>query len=371
MPGVKVWINDKLVDNGEARISVFDRGFMFGDGLFETMRSYDGAVFRMREHLERLFGGLTVMKIKCPYDRKYLEDAVYKCLEANGLKESNVRLTVTRGASLTGSFSHADLKPNVVIITRQLELPKRAYERGVAATIAAIRQNDQSPVARLKTLNFLPYIIARMNAKEAGFDDAILLNTRGHVAEGTTANIFMVKHGHLMTPSLDCGILPGVTRGAVLAVAAAGGIKVKEGHFSQRDLTAADEVFLTNSVIELLPVVRIAKGKIGKGEPGELTKRLHGMYREEVARQTREGRKAMPAGGQRPQRHAHQPYRNERRRRFERQQQQEKFRQEERKAAKPQAEGEAPGRTESIQEAKRGRWPSFSILRNRKPKERL
>lgn len=372
MPGLKVWINGKFAENGEAQISVFDRGFMYGDGLFETMRSYDGAVFRIREHLDRLFSGLSVMKIKCPHDRKYLEDAVYGCLEANGLKEANIRLTVTRGASLTGSFSRADLKPNVVIITRHLELPTRAYEKGLAATIASIRQNDQSPVTGLKTLNFLTYILARTDAKEAGFDDAILLNTRGHVAEGTTANIFMVKHRQIMTPSLDCGILPGVTRGAVLAVAAAGGIKVKEGHFSERDLMGADEVFLTNSVIELLPVVRIGKRRIGKGEPGELTKRLHGMYREEVERQTREGRKAQPAGGQRPQRQPQHDQRHERRRRFERHQRHERPRQEERKAAtQPKDEGAAPGRAESIQEAKRGRWPSFSVLRNRKPKERL
>ena len=371
MSGLKVWINDKFVDGSEAKISIFDRGFMYGDGLFETMRSYEGAVFRMREHLDRLFDGLAIMKIKCPHDRKYLEDAVYKCLEANGLKESNIRITITRGESLTGSFSRADLKPNIAIITRQLELPKRAYERGLAVTIAALRQNDQSPVARLKTLNFLHYILARADAKEAGFDDAILLNTRGNVAEGTTANVFMVKHRNLMTPSLDCGILPGITRGVVLAVAAASGIKVKEGHFSQRDLTGADEVFLTNSVIELLPVVRIGKSRIGKGEPGELTKRIHGLYREEVARQTREGRKAPPAGGQRPQRPAQQHYRHERRRRFEGQQRHEKVRQEEHKAARPQAEGETSRSTEHIQEAKRGRWPSFSILRNRKPKERL
>lgn len=282
----KVWINKKLVYTDRARISIFDRGFMYGDGVFETMRSYSGTVFKIDDHLARLERSLKIVMIKPPYLKSYLRKEIYKLIDANALKDAYIRLTVTRGEGRFGIEHKEILKPNVVIIAKEFHsYPEWMYKKGISACIVDIRQNDLSRLSSIKSLNFMGNILARFEAKEKGCDEAILLNTLGFVAEAVTSNLFAVKRGALLTPSIECGILPGVTRGAILKIAKDLNIKVKEKEISRKELLASDEAFLTNSLVEVLPVTRIDKRVIGSGSPGEITKMLRSTYQKEALRE--------------------------------------------------------------------------------------
>jgi branched-chain amino acid aminotransferase len=288
MSDLKVWINDKFVDTKYATVSVFDRGFLFGDGLFETMRSYGGRVFRMRDHMDRLFRSFRVMRMKLPYSVQYLEDTVYATLAINKLKDAYIRLTVTRGAGKFGLAVKEEFNPNVVIAAREFtESPEHVYSRGISAGIVNIRQNELSPVCGVKSLNFLNYILARFEAKDGGFEDAIIKNTKGYIAEGATSNVFIVTGKELITPSVESGILPGITRKVVIEVARQSRIRVREEFISERELLDADEVFLTNSLVELMPVVRIGGRRIGRGHPGHVTASLRSAYKKQVVKETR------------------------------------------------------------------------------------
>lgn len=269
----KIWISGKLCNIEDAKVSVRDRGFLYGDGVFETMRSYIGAVFKIERHLSRLFKSLKVLKIRSPYSKEAVERAIYKTLEANDLKNAYIRLTITRG----------DTNPAVVIIVREFEgYPAAMYRNGVTVKIASTRQNEYSPLAGIKSLNFLNYVISKEEARIDGYDDAILLNTKGDIAEGATSNLFMVKRGELITPAISCGILPGITRSVIIEMAGRMKIKVRETRISPKELLSADEVFLTNSLAEVLPVIKIDTKRIGGGRPGDLTKLLHISYQKEV-----------------------------------------------------------------------------------------
>lgn len=283
----KIWINGRLCNRKEAKVSVFDRGFLYGDGVFETMRSYAGAVFMLTRRLERLFNALGFLKIRPPYSRTDLEKAIYRTLSANGLKNAYVRITVTRGEGGFGINCPEESIPNTVIAARLfVGYPPGTYSRGIKMKIVAMRQNEFSPVSNFKTLNFLNYILARAYAKNDGFDEAILSNTNGYIAEAATSNIFLVKKGRLITPSLSCGILPGITRGVILKIAGRLRIKVKEKEVSRRELLNSDEVFLTNSLAEVLPVIKIDSKIIGDGAPGETTKLLRISYQRQVIEET-------------------------------------------------------------------------------------
>lgn len=264
-------------------VSVFDRGFLYGDGLFETMRSYGGRIFKLDEHLSRLFRSSKVLKIKMPYSKKELKRAVHRDLKAARIKDAYIRLTLTRGEG-TFNFKHdSRMKPNVVVTVKEFKgYPDIFYFRGISAKISDIRQNEYSPLSGIKSLNFLDHIIARMRAQDEGFYEAILTNTKGHVAEAATSNIFLVKRGMLLTPSLDSGILPGITRRAVIRIARKLGIRVAEKAITQKELAGADEIFLTNSLGEIFPVVRVGKIAIGNGLPGEMTKLLHAHYKKVI-----------------------------------------------------------------------------------------
>lgn len=275
MKNWQVWINGRLQDAGEAKVSVNDRGFLYGDGVFETMRSYAGVVFKIDRHLNRLFKSLEILKIRQSYSKTEFKKAVYRTLGANGLKNAYIRLTITRG----------DASPTAVIVVREFEgYPATIYRSGITATIANTRQNEYSPLAGIKSLNFLNYIISKEEAKTGGFDDAILINTKGDIAEGSTSNVFMVKKNELITPSISCGILPGITRSVVIEIAGRMKMKVEERRISPKELLSASEVFLTNSLVEVLPVTKIGAKRIAKGSPGDLTKLLHISYQKEVIR---------------------------------------------------------------------------------------
>lgn len=283
---MKIWINSRFVEEKDARVSVFDRGFLYGDAVFETMRSYAGVVFRLDAHLGRLLSSLKVLKIKRPYDAAYLKDSIYKTLEVNRQKSAYVKLAITRGEGRFGIGYRDAFVPNIVIVAKDFEeYPDWMRKRGLSAGVVRMRQNEYSPLSGIKSANFLTYILARFHAKDDGFDEAILMNTRGGIAEAATSNIFLVKGNTVITPSLDSGILPGITRAVILKIAKKLRLGVKEKAVSYRELLCADEVFLTNSLAEVLPVTRIDSKRIGRGLPGELTKLLHISYQKQVIKE--------------------------------------------------------------------------------------
>jgi branched-chain amino acid aminotransferase len=280
----KIWINGKFAPPDKAKVSVFDRGFMYGDGVFETMRCYAGKVFKLDRHLDRLFKGLKALKIKHRYSKKDLQDAISGTLKANGLSSAYIKLIVTRGEGRFG-ISHKDkFRPNVVITAKNFEgYPGWMFDIGLSAAITGV-QNEESMAPGIKTLNYLPYILARFDAKDMGFDEAILTNTKGFITEGATSNIFIVKNNKLITPSEASGILPGITRGVIIEIAERLKVSVKEKLVTRRGLLGADEIFLTNSLAEVLPVTRVDSKPIGTGTVGDITKLLHISYQKAVIR---------------------------------------------------------------------------------------
>lgn len=282
----KVWINGHFVDTKDAKVSVFDRGFLYGDGVFETMRSYAGIIFKLDEHLDRLFRSLVVIKIKAPYSKSYFKNAVYAALKTNKITSGYIRIAVTRGEGRFGIGYKDDFKPNVIIAAKEFEgYPEWMHKRGLRAEAAGFKQNEYSELARIKSMNYLNYILARFYAKENGYDEAILENTAGYITEAATSNIFFVKKNAVTTPSLDSGILPGITRDVVIGIIKKLRLKLNEKKVSYRELMNADEVFLTNSLAEILPVVKIGSKKIGIGKPGEITKLIHISYQKEVIKE--------------------------------------------------------------------------------------
>ena len=282
-----VWINDRLVDAKRAHISVSDRGFLYGDGIFETMRSYAGVVFKLDKHIDRLFRSLKVLRIRKPYNRETIKDIVYKCLKANNLKNAYAKIIITRGEGGLGIGYDGVVGPTAIVTTREIrEYPAWMHRKGIrAAVIRGIRQNEMSPVSGVKSLNFLGYILARREAIDNKADEAILLNTDGLVTEGATSNIFLVKGNALITPSVNSGILPGITRAVVIDIAERLRLKVKEKRVYYKELFSADEVFLTNSLIEVLPVAAVDSRRIGRGNVGEMTRLLYISYQKAVIRE--------------------------------------------------------------------------------------
>ncbi len=278
----RTWINGKFFDSDKAKISVFDRGFMYGDGVFETMRSYAGIIFKLDAHLDRLLRSLEILKIRHDYSKNYLKNALYKSLQLNKLASAYIKLTITRGVGRFGISYEDSFVPNLVIVAKEFEgYPDWMFGRGISAKVIA-HTNDQSTLSKIKTLNYLPYILARFDAQGKGFDEAILINTKGHITEGATSNIFLVKRNSIVTPSLDSGILPGVTRSVIIDMAKRLKISVKERPISHQELLNADEVFLTNSLAEVLPVTRVDSKMVGDGRVGDLTKLLHISYQKRV-----------------------------------------------------------------------------------------
>ena len=277
---MKVWINGKIVSGKDAKVSVFDRGFLYGDGVFETMRSYDGIIFKADEHLDRLYNSLRIIKIKIPYSKLLLERHIYKTLEVNKLNNAYIRVTVTRGTGAVGLAKIDHMKPAVIIIVKNFApYPTKMYRNGLKVKIVKIRQNENSPISKIKSISFLNYILARFEAKKSGFDDAIMLNSKGMVCESTVSNIFLLKGRQLITPSLESGILPGITRKTILGLASKVGLTAKEKQITAKELYSADEIFLTNSLMEVMPVVNVDNRRIGTGRPGIFTKKLHLAYK--------------------------------------------------------------------------------------------
>ncbi len=283
-----VYLNGSLVPENEAKVSVFDRGFLYGDGLFETMRAYAGKIFRLEKHLERLFRSAKMIFLSLTQGEEELKKAVYRTLKANKLKESYLRLTVSRGEGRRGPDIRDNLSPNIIIAAKPLPLyPRDWYEEGIKAVIVTkIRRDETSPLSRIKSLNYLPNILARSEAGDKGAEEGIMLNSRGYLTEGTVSNLFLVTHGKIITPSGESGILPGITREAILELASQQELKISEREVKLSELKEAEETFLTNSLREVVPLTRVDGHPVGSGKPGRITGTIAAAYAELVKKET-------------------------------------------------------------------------------------
>jgi branched-chain amino acid aminotransferase group I len=287
-----VYLNGSLVPRSKACISVFDHGFLYGYGLFETMRAYHGKIFLLERHTKRLSGSAEVIGLGKKLVDIDLGKACRDTLGANNLKEARVRLTVTNGESDALPWTDAGGMPTVVVTARPYTpFSAEKYGEGFRVGIASVRRCRQSVVSSMKSINYLVNVMARMEAAANGLDEALLLNDDGYIAEGGGSNVFFVKSESLVTPSLDSGILPGVTREVVRELADGLGTGVTEGTVGLGIITRCDEAFMTNAMIEVMPVVTVRDesgqvATIGSGKPGKITRRLMAAYREKVERET-------------------------------------------------------------------------------------
>jgi len=278
-----VFLNGDFVKGEMAAAPTLDRGLLYGYGLFETMRSYGGVVFRLEAHYRRLSKSAVTLDIPSHLTFDGLRTAIDILLEKNGLPDARIRLTLTAGTMSEPGKANPSLLITVAPIT---EYPTSLYERGMSAITSAVRRNETSPLSRVKSLNYLDNLLVREAARRKGADEAILLNTRGMVAEGSASNVFLVSDGRLLTPDLDSGVLPGITRAAVIELAAGAGIACAEGEVDPATLSKAEEAFLTNSIMGVMSLTRIDGKPIGDGRPGPTTETISRLYAGIVARET-------------------------------------------------------------------------------------
>jgi branched-chain amino acid aminotransferase len=273
---LKIFLGGKLVDETDAKISVFDHGLLYGDGVFEGIRVYGGRVFLHQKHIDRLFESARAIRLAIPMSPAEVIAAVEATVKANNLSDGYVRLVVTRGAGSLGLDIRKTSNPQVIIIADSISLyPPETYTKGMhLVTASTIRNHPGALSARIKSLNYLNNILARIEGTDAGMVEALMLNHKGEVAECTGDNIFIVKNRVLLTPGLDAGILEGITRNAVIDLAKEGGYDVRETSLTRHDLYVADEMFLTGTAAEVVAVVSLDGRKIGSGEPGPVTRDL-------------------------------------------------------------------------------------------------
>ena len=267
---MRIWINGKFVEEEEAKVDITSSGFLYGQGVFETMRAYNERVFRLDSHLERLFKALPVLNLELTAGPEVLKKAVKQALKENNLKDAYLRITVWQGKD----------KAEAAVFARAYNfLNKEDYRKGFKAIVSGFRQNEFSVLSGIKSANYLPLLLAYQEAKKKNADEAILLNTRGFLAGASRANIFLVKDNCVLTPSSDCGCLPGITRDTVLGLAGKEKMKVIEIKLKPEDIQRADEAFLTNSLIEVMPLVAVEGRPIKKGIPGKITERILKRYK--------------------------------------------------------------------------------------------
>ena len=283
---MKIYINGKFYPKEEAKVSVFDHGYLYGDGIYETLRAYGGKVFEIDAHIRRLFQSAEKMEMRLPLDHNGIHKAIYDTLRENNLLDAYVRISVSRGPGDIGLDPELCPEPTMVIIAKQFNYyPETLYQKGVKVSIVNTRRNHPECLdPSIKSTNFLNNIFAKMEAKRAGAFEGIMLNHSNHVAEGTISNVFIVKRGSVLTPPLLAGILEGVTRDLVIRLAEKSGITVYEEIFTEVQLWQADEVFITNTTMEIMPVTDVDGHIIDGGAPGGITARLMAAYKEEVKR---------------------------------------------------------------------------------------
>jgi branched-chain amino acid aminotransferase len=278
---MKIYLDGKYCDERDARISVFDHGLLYGDGIFEGIRAYNGRVFKLKEHIDRLFCSAKAILLRLPMAHQEIMAAVVETCRRNKVRDGYIRLVVTRGVGTLGLNPSSCKNPSVIIIAGKLQLyPEEFYQRGMdIITVPTTRNLHSALNPAIKSLNYLNNILAKIEANNAGCEEAIMLNAEGFVAECTGDNLFIIKEGHLFTPPLSAGALYGITRRVVMDLAEESGLKVSEPNLTRYDLFNADECFLTGTGAELVPVVKIDGRVIGSGKPGRVTKNLVAEYR--------------------------------------------------------------------------------------------
>lgn len=281
---MKIFLDGELVDKADAKISVFDHGLLYGDGIFEGIRLYDNNVFRLDEHLERLEFSAKALMLDLPWSREEISQAVCDTCRANGLTNGYIRLVVTRGVGDLGLSPWLCAKPSIFIIADKIALyPKEHYEVGLSiVTVATRRMNPAALSPAVKSLNYLNNIMAKMEAKQAGALEAIMLNDQGLVAECTGDNVFVVQKGKIYTPAAQQGALRGITRDAIFAIAAELSIPIEEHDMTRYDIWIADECFLSGTGAEVIPVVKLDGRVVGNGTPGPIFKRMLEAFRKRV-----------------------------------------------------------------------------------------
>lgn len=270
---LQVYVDGKWYPKSEAKVSVFDHGLLYGDGVFEGIRAYNSLIFKLKEHLDRLYETAHTIMLEIPMTKEEMTQAVVKTLQANGLCNAYIRLVVTRGTGDLGLDPRKCKRATVIIITDKIVLyPDELYKNGLEIiTVPTVRNLPEALNPQLKTLNYLNNIMAKIEATNAGYQEAIMLNFQGYVAECTGDNIFMVKKGELATPPAYLGALKGITRNAIIEIASGQKVPFKERILTRHDLFNADEAFLTGTAAEIIPVVKIDGRVIGSGKPGRTT----------------------------------------------------------------------------------------------------
>ncbi|MFQ5793975.1 MAG: aminotransferase class IV [Candidatus Bipolaricaulia bacterium] len=273
-----MWMDGHFIPTSEARISVFDRGLAYGDGLFETMRVYSGVVFLLERHLERLYRSARFLDLDPGYTEGEIETAVYRLIEGNDVRDGRLKIIVTRGVSGAGLAYDRDRPAQVIVHAMELRVPSK---KNYKLILSSVRHLSTSPLTRHKTLNCLENLLAYQESKHAGADEALMRNEADHITEGTVSNLFLVSAGTLRTPPLRSGLLPGITREVVLELARARGVAVEESELTLEDLRGVDELFLTNSIFEVMPVREIDGKQFSV--PGPITEVLQQCYRSAVS----------------------------------------------------------------------------------------
>jgi len=279
---VKIYLNGRFVNRKDATLSIFDHGVLYGDGVFEGIRSYNGLIFKLKEHVERLFESAHTIMLKVPMSQAALIDVVKRTVRLNKLTNAYIRLVVTRGEGDLGLDPRKCTKPSLFVIADKIQLyPKSLYERGLSLiTVATQRNVPEALNPQIKSLNYLNNILAKIEANNAGYEEAIMLSHSGYVTEATGENLFIVTGRRVLTPPPYIGVLRGITRATVMELARCQGLEVSEELLTRHDLFNAKECFLTGTAAEIVPVVKIDGRTIGAGKPGPVTKKLQTQFRQ-------------------------------------------------------------------------------------------
>ena len=279
---LQIYVDGEFFDQADAKVSVFDHGLLYGDGVFEGIRFYNGRVFQMEAHIDRLWESARSICLEIPISRQEMDEALLETIRQNDLRDGYVRLIVTRGVGNLGLNPVQCKRPSIIIIASTIALySEETYRRGLTVvTVPTRRMGPATLNPAIKSLNYLNNVLARIEANLANADEALMLNDAGNIAECTADNLFVVKRGQIMTPPISAGALRGITRGVVFDIAAELDIKISEPELTRHDLYIADEAFLTGTAAEVIPMVKVDGRAIGDGKPGEITKRTIARFRE-------------------------------------------------------------------------------------------
>ena len=286
---MKIYLNDKLVDKAEAKISVLDHGLLYGDGIFEGIRLYEGCLFKLDAHLERLEHSAKAILLNLPWSFREMADAICETCRANELENGYVRLLVTRGEGALGLSINNCNAPRLVIIADKIQLyPQEYYDNGLKIiTVPTRRCSPAALPPTVKSLNYLNNILAKIEAQHFGYHEAIMLNDQGYVAECTADNVFLIHKGELLTPPVSSGALRGITRETVIEIAGEIGIPWRETQLTRYDVWIAEELFLTGTAAEIIPIVEVDARQIGSGRPGPITAKLFEGFRKRASKEGR------------------------------------------------------------------------------------